>query len=125
MKFIEVWEYIDGLQKDFLTTTQLLGGIFLLLLTVILLLTLAGIFRLANQEKIYVQKFLGFGYWQTYRIPILLLASTVGLELLTVILIHSRLRLVFLGMVGVIQFFVLWKYVTRNEIKQLISYFKE
>ncbi|MDR1521758.1 MAG: hypothetical protein LBS28_02740 [Streptococcaceae bacterium] len=127
MKFIGIWEYIDGLQKDLLTTTQLLGGIFLflMLLAVALLLTLAGVFRLANQEKIYVQKFLGFGYWQTYRISIFLLASIVGLELLTVILIHSRLGMIFLGMVGVIQFFVLWKYVTRNEIKQLISYFKE
>jgi hypothetical protein len=127
IKFIGIGKFIDGMQDSLLVNAQLEGVLFLflLILTLTLLLTLAGIFRLANQEKIYVQKFLGFGYCQIYRIPVLLLTGAICLELLAIIVLHLKLGLIFLGVVGAVQFFVLWKYVTKNEVKQLISYFKE
>lgn len=73
--FKSVHVYIDGLQKDIETLLFWSAMVFLILAAMLigLLLTLATIFRVANQEKINVKKFLGFDFRRLYRAPLILL----------------------------------------------------
>ena len=73
---MDVHNYIDGLQKELVTTLMWFGIVFVMLMLILigLLLTLATVFRIVNQEKINVKKFMGFSFLQLYRKPIILLS---------------------------------------------------
>jgi hypothetical protein len=127
LTFLPVQDYIDGLQKGILLALLWFGGALLVLVLILigLLLTLATIFRMANQERINVRKFLGFSFWQLYRGPLLLLATVSLLELATTILLQSKLDMLLVGTVAMIQGLIFWKYMSRGELKRLLSSLKE
>ena len=79
LRFTDVHNYIDGLQKEMSTTLMWFGLVFLMLLLILtgLLVTLAAVFRVANQERINVKKFLGFSFLQMYSRPMLLLSVLI------------------------------------------------
>jgi hypothetical protein len=127
LSFLPVQDYIDGLQKGILLALLWFGGALLVLVLILigLLLTLATIFRIANQEKINVKKFLGFSFWQLYRGPLLMLMALTVTELMTTILLQSKLDFLLMSVVAVIQGLIFWRYMSRSELKQLMPSLKE
>lgn len=124
--FSEVKSYIDGLQKELWVTMSWFGIVFLILLFILLglLLILATIFRVANQEKINVKKFLGFNFWQLYRGPILFLVSVIVLELITMLILHSKFGFLLMLLIFLLQAAIFTKYMSRNELRRVLSAFK-
>jgi hypothetical protein len=127
LNFLPVQDYIDGLQKGILLALLWFGGALLVLVLILigLLLTLATIFRIANQEKINVKKFLGFSFWQLYRGPLFMLVALTVVELVITILLQSKLDFLLMSAVAIIQGLIFWRYMSRNELKQLMSSLKE
>jgi hypothetical protein len=127
LSFLPVQGYIDGLQKGILLALSWFGGALLVLVLILigLLLTLATIFRIANQEKIQVKKYLGFSFWQLYRAPLLSLATLSLLSLMGTILLQSKLDFLLMSVVAIIQGLIFWRYMSRGELKQLMSSLKE
>lgn len=126
LKFVDIHNYIDGLQKKLGTTLMWFGMVFVMLLLILigLLLTLATIFRIINQEKINVKKFMGFSFLQMYSKPIILLSLLIILEFAAMLVIRSKFGLLLVLMVSVIQIIIFVKYMTRNEIKNVLIAFK-
>lgn len=126
LRFTDVRHYIDGLQKELGTTLLLFGIVFLLLMLILagLLLTLAAVFRIANQEKLNVQKFLGFSFPQMYGKPILLLSTLIVIELAAMLALDSKFGLLSVVIAAVIQIVIFVKYMAHNELKNVLTALK-
>ena len=126
LTFTAVKNYIDGLQKEIGLTLLWFGLVFVVLILILvgLLLTLATIFRIANQEKINVKKFLGFGFWQLYRGPVVLLSGLMVLELGIMAALRSKFGCLLIAVVALLQLVIFMKYMARSEIERLLSAFK-
>ena len=124
--FSKVSNYIDGLQKELWLTMSWFGLVFLVLLVILigLLIILATIFRIANQEKINVKKFLGFSFWQIYRGPVIFLAGVGGIELLTMLILQSKFGFMLMVLVLLLQALIFIKYMSRNELERVLLAFK-
>lgn len=124
--FKPVQVYIDGLQKEIGTTILWFCLVFVILIAILigLLLTLATIFRIANQEKINVKKFLGFDFWQLYRSPLILLSCVILLEFGIVYAFQSKFGLLLIAAVSLLQLLIFSKYMARSELKRLLLAFK-
>lgn len=126
LNFTDIHNYIDGLQKEMGTVILWFGCIFLMLMFILigLLLTLAAIFRMANQEKIHVKKFMGFSFLQIYKKPVLLLSAMILSELTAMILMRSKFGLLLIMVMSIIQIVIFIKYMTHNELKNVLTAFK-
>lgn len=126
LRFTDVHNYIDGLQKEMSTTLMWFGFVFLMLLLILigLLVTLAAVFRVANQERINVKKFLGFSFLQMYSRPMLLLSVLIVLELMAMLMMGSKFGLLLVVIVSVIQLVIFMRYMARNELKNVLADFK-
>lgn len=124
--FAKVQNYIDGIQKDLKTTILWFGLVFVILIVILLgiLLSLASVFRIANQEKINVKKFLGFSFMQIYRKPMIMLSGTLLLEMLIMLLLRSNFGLLLILLMALIQIIIFAKYMVRGELKEILSAFK-
>lgn len=124
--FSSVKQYIDGLQKSLWTAIEWFGFafVFLFIILVGLLITLATIFRIANQEKINVKKFLGFNFWQLYKAPTLMLISLVILELIAPIALRSKFGILLLVISSSLQLLIFARYLARSELKSILLAFK-
>ena len=126
LQFTDVHNYIDGLQKEMGTTLMWFGFAFLMLLLILigLLMTLAAVFRVANQERINVKKFLGFSFLQMYSSPMLLLSALIVLELMAMLMMGSKFGLLLVVIVSVIQLVIFIRYMAHNELKNVLADFK-
>ncbi|MDB3086486.1 hypothetical protein C4097_18620 [Clostridioides difficile] len=126
IEFVSVQKYIDGLQKELMTTIAWFGTVFLILNFILIgiLISLATVFRIANQEKINVKKFLGYGFIDLYRIPIIMLVSVICIELIIMLIIGSKFGLMVMLVLAVIQIIIFSKYMTNCEIKNIRMAFK-
>lgn len=126
LEFINVGNYIDGLQKDLMTTIALFGMVFLILMIILLgiLIALATVFRIANQEKINVKKFLGYGFINLYRIPIIMLISFICIELIIMLIIGSEFGFLLILILAVMQILIFSRYMTKCEIENIRMAFK-
>lgn len=124
--FIEARNYIDGIQKTLLTAIAWFGMVFLVLLLILIgfLLILATIFRIANQEKINVKKFLGFPFWHIYRWPVVFLISVSALDLVVMLILRSKFGFLIMMLVALVQAIIFINYMSRNELKRVLSAFK-
>lgn len=124
--FAPVRDYIDGLQKDLAVTLVWFGLVFfaLGLILIGLLLVLASIYRLANAEKLNVKKFLGFGFGQMYRGPVILLSLVIGLEFMGVLIAGSRMGLVLVAGAALVQMIIFIKYMARGSVSRVLTAFK-
>lgn len=124
--FAKVQDYIDGIQKEIMVTIIWFGLVFAILIIILigLLLALASIFRIANQEKINVKKFLGFSFGQLYRCPIIALMGIIVLEIITMLVLRSKFGLLLIVIVDLLQIMLFTKYMARCELKQLLSMIK-
>ncbi len=124
--FAPVRDYIDGLQKDLAVTLVWFGLAFLALGLILigLLLVLASIYRLANEEKLNVKKFLGFGFGQMYRGPVILLSLVIGLEFMGVLSAGSRMGLVLVAGAALVQMIIFINYMARGSVSRVLTAFK-
>ena len=124
--FAPVRDYIDGLQKDLAVTLVWFGLVFfaLGLILIGLLLVLASIYRLANAEKLNVKKFLGFGFGQMYRGPVILLSLVIGLEFMGVLIAGSRMGLVLVAGAALVQMIIFINYMARGSVSRVLTAFK-
>lgn len=125
--FSKVQNYIDGLQKNLKTTILWFGLVFIILGLILIgiLLALASVFRIVNYEKINVKKFLGYGFINIYKGPIIMLNGMVSMEVLIMILFKSRFGLGLIIIIAVIQGVIFQRYMIRNEIREILRTFKE
>ncbi len=126
LEFTDVENYIDGLQKDLLTTITWFGLVFLILMFILLgiLIALATVYRIANQEKINVKKFLGYGFIDLYRMPIIMLVSVICIELTAMVIIGSKFGFLLMLILAIIQMLIFSKYMTKCEIQNIRMAFK-
>lgn len=126
LEFTDVKNYIDGLQKDLLTTITWFGLVFLILMFILLgiLIALATVYRIANQEKINVKKFLGYGFINLYHIPIIMLISVIFIELTTMVIIGSQFGFLLMLILAIIQILIFSRYMTKCEIQNIRMAFK-
>ena len=124
--FTAVQQYIDGLQKSLLMTIEWFGvaSLILLILLIGLLITLATIFRISNQEKINVKKFLGFSFWQLYKAPILFLISCTLFEFIVSALLRSKFAVLLIAITFLLQLLIFYRYMVRSELKRILQAFK-
>jgi hypothetical protein len=125
-EFVNVGEYIDGLQKDLMTTIAWFGVVFLILMLILLgiLIALATVFRISNQEKINVKKFLGYGFINLYRMPLIMLVSVICIELLIMLIVGSKFGFLLMLILAVIQILIFSRYMTKCEIENIRMAFK-
>ncbi len=125
-EFVNTEKYIDGLQKDLMTTVAWFGVVFLILTLILLgiLIALATVFRIANQEKINVKKFLGYGFINLYRRPIIMLISVICIELGIMLIMHSNFGFMLMLILAVIQIIIFSRYMTKCEIENIRMAFK-
>ena len=102
----------------------LIFALMLMLILVGLLVTLAAVFRIANQEKINVKKFMGFSFLQMYGRPMLLLSALTVLEIATMLLLGSKFGLLLVVIVSLVQIIIFVKYMAHNELKNVLAAFK-
>ena len=126
LEFVNTREYIDGLQKDLMTTIEWFGVVFLILVLILLgiLIALATVFRIANQEKINVKKFLGYGFINLYRMPIIMLISVICIELIIMLIMQSKFGLLLMLILAFIQILIFSRYMTKCEIENIRMAFK-
>ncbi|MBU3137400.1 hypothetical protein KPL39_14110 [Clostridium gasigenes] len=126
LEFINTGKYIDGLQKELMTTIAFFGMVFLILMLILLgiLIALATVFRIANQEKINVKKFLGYGFINLYVIPIIMLVSVICIELIIMLIIGSKFGFLLMLILAVIQILIFSRYMTKCEIENIRMAFK-
>ncbi|SUY48461.1 Uncharacterized protein conserved in bacteria [Clostridium putrefaciens] len=126
LEFTNVGNYIDGLQKGLMTTIAWFGVVFLILMLILLgiLIALATVFRIANQEKINVKKFLGYGFINLYRIPIIMLVSVICIELIIMLIIGSKFGFLLMLILAVTQILIFSRYMTKCEIENILMAFK-
>lgn len=125
-EFIDIENYIDGLQKDLMTTIALFGVVFLILMVILLgiLIALATVFRIANQEKINVKKFLGYGFTNLYRMPIVMLILVISIELIIMVLMRSKFGFLLIFILAIVQIIIFSRYMTKCEIENIRMAFK-
>lgn len=127
LQFTDVGNYVDGLQKELLQTVMWFGVVFVILVAILIgiMLALATVYRIANEEILNVQKFLGYGFFNMYG----KLMSGLGIinvgQLLTMFLVRSRFGLVAIAIVIIMQWIIFWKYMTRLEVQNIVQAFKE
>ncbi|OFI48231.1 hypothetical protein BG261_08075 [Floricoccus tropicus] len=127
ISFISVSNYIDGISKEMYMIIQFLILILIVVVSIltVLLITLATIYRMVNQEKINVKKFIGYSFWNIYKLPVIFLSIALVIELVAVIIAKSTVGVMTISMVFILQLIIFWRYVSKNEFKNILIAFKE
>ncbi len=126
-QFTSVHHYIDGLQKTFIQIILWFGMIGLILIVILIgiLIALANVFRMGNQEKINVKKFLGYSFMQIYKLPVCLLTISSFVQILIMIIFKSKAGIILMVALACIQFIIFIQYMSKCEIKNILKSFKE
>ena len=93
-------------------------------IVIILLISIITIFQNAYKEKISVKKFLGYSNFSIYKVPLLLTTFVITLDIVTVILFHSKVGIVFMIVLGLIQLVIFYEVMISNQIKKLNLFLK-
>ncbi|MCH4239534.1 MAG: hypothetical protein LKF71_04625 [Oscillospiraceae bacterium] len=126
LTFTSVQKYVDGIQKELWLSIKMYGVLFVFLFVIAigLLITLATIYRIANQEKINVKKFLGFSFWQLYKVPACVLLGAVIIEIIVTLVLRSKLGTLVMTVSALLQLLIFVTYMTHNEFKRILIAFK-
>lgn len=126
IEFLSIHLFVDGLQKDLWLTVQMYLGflIVVMCIVVMLLVTIMTIFQNAYKEKISVKKFLGYSNFSIYRIPALFVASVSLIDILIVLFLRTKIGLLFVLSLGLMQLGMFYVVVVRNQMKKLNLFLK-
>ncbi|RMC23450.1 MULTISPECIES: helix-turn-helix domain-containing protein [unclassified Lactobacillus] len=125
--FISISEYIKGAQKDLTYTLYLFDGIdaLLLVLSMTLVYAIIRIYQVSQQNFFNVKKFLGYSLSNIYRKTLLFLTFSFILELLTTILLRSRVGILVVSIKFILQLLFGLLYLRKSSVKQLLFSQKE
>ena len=125
--FQPVYNYMDGLQSDIMRTARLFLFAFLILSVIVigLMLCLAGIFLLTSENRLNVQKFLGYDFLKMYGAPLSALLTVSILEIALMALRGAKYGLISILVLVVLEFLIFRFAMTRREFKRIVSAFKE
>ena len=125
--FQPVYNYMDGLQSDIMRTARLFLFAFLILSVIVigLMLCLAGIFLLTSENRLNVQKFLGYDFLKMYGAPLSALLTVSVLEIALMALRGAKYGLISILVLVVLEFLIFRFAMTRREFKRIVSAFKE
>ena len=127
LEFANVENYVDGLQKELLQTIMWFGVVFIILAVILfgIMLALATVFRIANEDVLNVQKFLGYGFHNMYGKLIAGLGIINAAQLLILVLAKSQFGLMAIIIVIFMQWIIFWSYMTKRETETIIQAFRE
>lgn len=116
LKFASVKIYINGLQKELSQTFALFGAVILMsaVLLSMVLLVLISVYQLANKENLAVKRLLGFTKAQLYKMPFMVVTIISVVELLAVIIGKSKLGLLIIPIVYILQMLLLIRLANKN-----------
>lgn len=127
IQFTPVRRYIDGRQKELSYTFYLFASVILAILISLtsILIALVLMYRIAYQDRLVVQYFLGFGLWARYKgIMILVIASAI-IEVLISFLLKTKLGIVSAALSLCLQSVLLYGFLLRKEQQKILNIFKE
>ena len=118
---------MDGLQKDLLQTIMWFGVVFVILAVILfgIMLALATVFRIANEEILNVQKFLGYDFCNMYGKLITGLGIINVVQLLILILCKSQFGFAAVVIVVIMQWIIFGKYMAKKDMRNIIQAFRE
>lgn len=126
LDFATISLFVDGIQKDLWLTIQLYFGLLIAItfIVIILLITIITIFQNAYKEKIAVKKFLGYSNFSIYKIPILLTTFVIAFDLVSVVILQTKVGILFMIAIGLIQLGIFYKVMISNQMKKLTIFLK-
>ena len=127
LHFTHVKNYVDGLQKELLQTIMWFGVVFVILAVILfgIMLALATVFRIANEEILNVQKFLGYDFCNMYGKLITGLGIINVVQLLILILCKSQFGFAAVVIVVIMQWIIFGKYMAKKDMRNIIQAFRE
>ena len=126
IEFASVKSFVDGIQKTLWSTIQLFFGLMaaITFIIVVLLITIILIFQNSYKEKIFIKKFLGYSNFNIYKFPILIISLVVAFDMISVILLKSKIGVVYILLVSILQLILAYKVVRSNQMKKLSVFLK-
>ena len=126
IEFASVKSFVDGVQKTLWTTVQLFFGLMaaITFIVVVLLITIILIFQNSYREKIFIKKFLGYSNFNIYKLPIFIISLIVAFDMISVILLKSKIGVVYIFLVSILQLILFYKVVSSNQMKKLSVFLK-
>ncbi|HEP1475221.1 TPA: ABC transporter permease [Streptococcus pyogenes] len=126
LRFKTVKNYINGLQKNLSYTFYLFGSIIIIIVVTLIAIfwSFILVYQLLFEEKLYVQYFMGFSPWKRYILVISLIIGVSIIELLTSIILGSKLGIVLTLITTTFQMFFLYFNVFRKERGSILQSFK-
>ncbi|VGQ76945.1 amino acid ABC transporter permease [Streptococcus pyogenes] len=126
LRFKTVKNYINGLQKNLSYTFYLFGSIIIIIVVTLIAIfwSFILVYQLLFEEKLYVQYFMGFSPWKRYILVISLIIGVSIIELLTSIILGSKLGIVLTLITTTFQMFFLYFNVFPKERGSILQSFK-
>ncbi|HEP1478251.1 amino acid ABC transporter permease [Streptococcus pyogenes] len=126
LRFKTVKNYINGFQKNLSYTFYLFGSIIIIIVVTLIAIfwSFILVYQLLFEEKLYVQYFMGFSPWKRYILVISLIIGVSIIELLTSIILGSKLGIVLTLITTTFQMFFLYFNVFRKERGSILQSFK-
>ena len=126
IEFASVKSFVDGIQKTLWSTIQLFFRLMaaITFIIVVLLITIILIFQNSYKEKIFIKKFLGYSNFNIYKFPILIISLVVAFDMISVILLKSKIGVVYILLVSILQLILAYKVVRSNQMKKLSVFLK-
>lgn len=126
LKFVSVQNYIDGDQKRLENTIKLflVVVILLVMLEIFDLIVIANIYKTVNREKIYVKKFLGYPFFEIYKLPLVIIVVVNIIQLLSTIVLRSKIGILLILLSFIIQLIIFKFYISHDELDKVIILFK-
>lgn len=127
LQFTNVENYVDGLQKELLQTMMWFGVVFAVLAVILfgIMLALATVYRIANEELLNVRKFLGYGFGNMYGKLMVGLGMINAAQLLVLIFGRSQFGLATILAVILMQWIIFRSYMTKRETQTMAQAFRE
>ena len=126
IEFSTVKLFVDGLQKDLWTTIQWFFGLIvsITIIMMMLLVSIIIIFQNSYKEKISVKKFLGYTNLSIYKTPIIFVAIVIIFDVISVVLFESKIGILYMIVMGIIQTLLFYKVMVNNQMKKLNVFLK-
>lgn len=126
LEYTAIYNYIDGEQKTLWQTITMFSILLiaLLLILCLLIIVLAMTFKTNNKQRIAVKKFLGFTFWQIYRLPLLIISIITFIELVIIFMVRSHIGIPLILFNYLVQILVFYFYISNTQFTQIIDLLK-
>lgn len=126
-QFVSSAAFVAGLQKTLGDTIRLFGSILVLAVVLMLamVLGLVASYQVAYREEVAAKRLMGHSLWSLYKLPFVVVGVVFCAGLAAVIALSSKLGIVLMVVVLVMQLALLFGYAKSNEAKHINRELKE